>query len=257
MHVKRVTIDSARYPVRDRYPFNLRIFQMTEKLEFDSPVTFFLGENGTGKSTLLKAICRKCNIHIWKYSERSRCETNPYEEMLYRAVDIEWADGPVPGAFFSSQTFNDFVQIVDEWASADSRILDYFGGKSLLTQSHGQSLMSYFRTRYAIKGFYLMDEPETSLSPRSQLALLQVIQSMSRAGHAQFIIATHSPILLSCPGSVIFCFDTTPVRTIAYEETDHYRIYKDFMTNREKYSENMEDLCMHSKILHKRTGGNE
>jgi predicted ATPase len=238
MYLKQVTIDGSRYPVRDRYPFNLRIFQMTEKLTFDSPVTFFLGENGTGKSTLLKAICHKCNIHIWKYSERSRCENNPYEEMLYHAVDIEWTNGPVPGSFFSSQTFNDFTQIVDEWAAANSRVLDYFGGKSLMTQSHGQSLMSYFRTRYTIKGIYLMDEPETSLSPRSQLALLQVIQAMSQAGHAQFIIATHSPILLSCPGAVIFCFDTSPITKIAYEETDHYRIYKDFMANSKRYAEN-------------------
>ncbi|MCG2721087.1 MAG: AAA family ATPase [Thermodesulfovibrionales bacterium] len=235
MHLKTVKIDTAKYPVRDRYPFDLPIFQTSSRIELDSPMTFFLGENGAGKSTLLKAICHRCGIHIWKYSERSRFELNPYEERFYQAVYVEWSNGTVPGSFFSSQTFQDFVQIVDEWASSDSRVLEYFGGKSLMTQSHGQSLMSYFSSRYTRKGIYLMDEPETSLSPKSQLALLRVIHSMSQAGHAQFIIATHSPILLSCPDSDIFCFDTLPIRKIAYEATDHFRIYKDFMVNQERY----------------------
>ena len=114
-------------------------------------------------------------------------------------------------------------------------VLEYFGGKSLMTQSHGQSLMSYFSSRYTRKGLYLMDEPETSLSPKSQLALLRVIHTRMSHGHAQFIIATHSSILLSCPDSDIFCFDTLPIRKIAYEATDHFRIYKDFMVNRERY----------------------
>jgi predicted ATPase len=92
--------------------------------------------------------------------------------------------------------------------------------------------MSYFRSRYRIPGVYFLDEPETALSPRSQLELLAIIEENSRAGHAQFFIATHSPILLACDGATIYSFDEIPVRTIEYEETDHYKVYKAFLTAR-------------------------
>jgi len=105
----------------------------------------------------------------------------------------------------------------------------------LTTQSHGQSLMSFFRSRYQIKGLYLLDEPETALSPRSQIELLDILKNMSAAGHAQFIIATHSPLLLACPGAIIYTFDNSPVQQIQYEQTGHYSLYKDFMMDRNKY----------------------
>jgi predicted ATPase len=148
---------------------------------------------------------------------------------------VEWQNGRVPGSFFGSQIFRHFAELLDEWAAADKGQLSYFGGKSLTTQSHGQSLMSFFRSRYQIKGLYLLDEPETALSPRSQIELLDIIKNMSIAGHAQFIIATHSPLLLACPTAQIYTFDDDHVRQIQYEETDHYRLYKDFMDNRYKY----------------------
>ncbi|MFZ5564583.1 MAG: AAA family ATPase, partial [Thermodesulfobacteriota bacterium] len=123
----------------------------------------------------------------------------------------------------------------DAWAAADPGQLKYFGGKSLLTQSHGQSMMSYFRALYKVKGLYLLDEPETALSPKSQLELLKIIGENSRAGHAQFIMATHSPILLACDGAVIYSFDQAPVQIIPYEETGHYRLYRDFLADRKKF----------------------
>jgi len=95
--------------------------------------------------------------------------------------------------------------------------------------------MSFFKSRYKIKGLYLLDEPETALSPKSQVELLRLLQEMSALGHAQFIIATHSPILLACPGSVIYSFDHSPVKTIHYEDTEHYQIYKSFMESSTKY----------------------
>jgi predicted ATPase len=95
--------------------------------------------------------------------------------------------------------------------------------------------MSFFKARYKFRGLYLLDEPETALSPRSQLELLQVLKDNSEAGHAQFIIATHSPILMACPGATIYSFDEIPVKGIDYEKTEHYRIYRDFMADRSKY----------------------
>lgn len=234
-HVTRVRFYPEKFPDKDVYPFNQKLFRETREVSFSSPLTFFVGENGTGKSTLLKALVHKCGIHIWRDTERMRFEHNPYEEELYRYIDVKWSDGKVPGAFFSSEVFRYFAQYLDEWAAAGPKILDYFGGKSLMTQSHGQSLMSYFKSRYRIKGLYIVDEPETALSPRSQLELLKVLREMSDAGHAQFIIATHSPILMACPGAEIYNFNVIPLERISYEDTEHYRIYKSFFEDRDRH----------------------
>jgi predicted ATPase len=237
LHIREVRLVSKDYPTRDYYPFKIDVLQRTERLSFTSPVTFFVGENGSGKSTLLEALARRCGIYIWKGIERTRSGVNPYEETLFLYLEVEWTDGIVPGSFFSSQIFRNFAQLLDEWEADNPGQIDYFGGKSLLTQSHGQSLMSFFKARYKIKGLYLLDEPETSLSPKSQLELLELLQEMSRLGHAQFIIATHSPILLACPGSVIYSFDHSPLKEIRYEDTEHYKVFKDFMGNPKRYLE--------------------
>lgn len=234
-HLKEVGLLSEQYPTRDHYPFNIDVLQKTRSIQFSHPVTFFIGENGSGKSTLLEALARRCRIHIWSGMDCTRSEPNPYEEMLFLYLQVEWADGVVPGSFFSSQIFRNFAQLVDMWESDNPGQIEYFGGKSLLTQSHGQSLMSFFKSRYKLKGLYLLDEPETALSPKSQLELLKLLQEMSGLGHAQFIIATHSPILLACPGSVIYSFDHSPVKIIRYENTAHYQVYKSFMENPDKY----------------------
>ena len=117
----------------------------------------------------------------------------------------------------------------------DPGLIDYLGGKSLMSQSHGQSLMAFFTSRFKIKGIYFLDEPETALSPKSQLELLNLLKEMARLNHAQFIIASHSPILLACPGAAILSFDENPVKQIDYEATDHYRIYKKFMADPKKF----------------------
>ncbi len=235
MHIKRALLYPEKYPTNERYPFNQELFRQTRSFDFDAPVTFFVGENGTGKSTLLEALSHRCGIHIWRSTERTPLVVNPYEQALYKFMRIEWADGPVPGSYFASDMFRDFAQILDEWASTDPGILKYFGGASLMTLSHGQSLMSYFRSRYRIKGLYLLDEPETALSPGAQIEFVRLIREMGLAGHAQFIIATHSPILLACPGAGILSFDSIPPREVAYEETDHYKVYKAFLEDRDKF----------------------
>ncbi len=232
MHLKRVTLHPDRYPTREYYPFTLDLFHKTRELDFTTPVTLFVGENGTGKSTLLEAVARKCDIFIWREGGRTRYKPNPYEDRLWHYLSVEGVNGCVPGSFFGSSIFQDFARILDEWAATDPGQLDYFGGQSLLTQSHGQSIMSFFKARYAIKGLYLLDEPETALSPKTQLTLLDLLEKMSAAGHAQFLIATHSPILLSCPNATIYSFDSGPIAPMRYEDTDHYKTYKAFMDHR-------------------------
>lgn len=234
-HIKSVTLIHEKFPTGDHYPFKLPIFNSTKRLEFDTPVTLFVGENGTGKSTLLEAMARGSDIHIWSKPDGVRYKFNRYEKELANCLSLEWSNGTVPGAFFGSDIFRDFTRFLDEWAASDPGQLKYFGGESLVTQSHGQSMMSYFRARYQIKGIYFLDEPETALSPRSQLEFLEIIGENSRAGHAQFIIATHSPILLACEGAKIFSFDHVPVRVVDYEQTEHYQIYKRFLIDQTKH----------------------
>jgi len=229
-------LNPEKYPTREHYPFNLDLFQKTRRIELDTPVTFFVGENGSGKSTLLEAITRKCGIYIWQGILRPRYNASPYEHDLYQTISIEWTNGRrVNGSFFGSDIFNNFARILDEWLTMDPGLLEYFGGKSLMSQSHGQSLMAFFKSRLKIKGLYILDEPETALSPKSQLELLELLKEVGCSGQAQFIIATHSPILLACPGARILTFDDAPVRKIDYEDTNHYRIYKEFMADPKKY----------------------
>ena len=234
MHLKSVTFHPQEFPTVEKYPFNLSIFHRTDGIRFDTPVSIFVGENGTGKSTLLEALSHRCGVHIWRNDERIRFENNPYERLFWEYISVEWVNGRVPGSFFGSSVFNDFTQFLEEWAAADPGQLNYFGGRSLITQSHGQSIMSFFKARYQIKGLYFMDEPETALSPKSQLELLDVLTRMGERGHAQFIIATHSPIILACPGATIYSFDRIPIRTVRYEETEHYKIYKKFIEEMDK-----------------------
>jgi predicted ATPase len=235
MHLRKVYIVQGRFPTRKHYPFNLSVLRKTTALDFQTPVTFFVGENGTGKSTLLKAVAVRSGVNIWQGERRIRYAANPYEEQLYRALDLEWSNGRVQGSYFDSQVFRNFAQILDDWAASDPGVLAYFGGKSLLQQSHGQSLMSFFHSRFNIEGLYVLDEPETALSPKSQLELLTLLKNAGNAGHAQFIIATHSPILLACPGSRIFSFDRPQIKPVEYEQTDHYRIFKRFMADRTRF----------------------
>lgn len=235
MHLKSVSLQSNQFPVTDQYPFNLEVFHKAGTIHFGTPVTFFCGENGSGKTTFLEAIAVRCAIKVWKDDGNGRLSQSPFEEELVRYTTVEWCDGPVPGSFFGSRIFNKFSRLLDAWAATDPGLLDYFGGQSLMRRSHGESLMAFFKSRYKIPGLYLLDEPETALSPASQLELLSLLCKMAGEGHAQFIIATHSPILLACPGGEILHFQDNGIDPIGYEDTDYYRIYRDFLENRHDY----------------------
>lgn len=233
-YLTSVSIEPGRFPRNDVYPFSIPLFQSGGELELRTPVTYFIGENGSGKSTLLRAIANRCNIYMWKGFERLRYTSNRYENALCNYLSISWSDGAVPGSYFDSEVFRNFAQILDDWAASDPGILSYFGGESLLTQSHGQCNMSFFRNRFSRRGLYLLDEPETALSPKYQIEFLDLLRETTVNGGAQFIISTHSPILLSHPESEIFSFNKIPVGTIAYEQTELFTVYRDFLNAREE-----------------------
>ena len=232
MHLMSIKVNSEQYPTSRHYPFSIPIVRQMSELTFRRPVAVFVGENGTGKSTLLDAIARKCGIHIWDKPRRHLSHNNPYETHLSDYITATWANGSVPGSLFRAETFRGFADFLDDVALCDPGRLKYHGGRILNTLSHGEAILSYFSGRYHIKGLYLLDEPEAALSPASQVKFLKILQQLEAGGHAQFIMATHSPILLAHPGAQIFSFDSSRIEEVEYENTMHYRLYKQFFTDR-------------------------
>jgi predicted ATPase len=235
MYLVNVRIESERFPTDRFYPFNVPAIRQTPELRFQTPITFFVGENGSGKSTLLEAITRKCGIHVWDKPRRHLAHNNPYETKLVSYIGIGWTNGRVSGSLFRAETFQDFADFLDDVALCDPGRLQYHGGQILNTLSHGEGILSYFNGRFQLKGLYLLDEPESALSPASQIKFLKLLQRYAAEGQAQFVIATHSPILLACPGAQIFSFDLSHIKEVRYEETEQYRIYKQFFSNRPSF----------------------
>ena len=237
MHLLKVSIHSEWYPTRRYYPFNVPVLRHRSTLTFRTPITFFVGENGSGKSTLLEAITRKCGIHLWDKPKRHVVHRNPYETALSKFITVTWANGSVPGSLFRAETFRDLADFLDDVALCDPGRMKYHGGRILNTLSHGEGILTYFGGRYHIRGLYILDEPEAALSPSSQIKFLKLLKQLEAGGHAQFIIATHSPILLAYPGAQIFSFDSSRITEVGYEETTHYQLYKQFLTDRSAFLE--------------------
>jgi predicted ATPase len=229
MHLLNVQIHGDRFPTSRVYPFSIPCIQGIQELQFLKRVVFFVGENGSGKSTLLDAIARKCGIHLWEKPRRHLAHNNPFETRLKDYVTTQWANGGVPGSVFRAETFRDLSDFLDDVALCDPGRLEYHGGQILNTLSHGQGILSYLSARCRVTGLYLLDEPEAALSPASQIRFLKVLRQLEDESSAQFIIATHSPILLAYPGAQILSFEPGGIREIEYEETTHYRLYRQFI----------------------------
>jgi predicted ATPase len=203
MHIRSLSFLHDTFPKKDCYPFNLEVFRKTGTLEFSCPVTFFIGENGTGKSTLLRSIAHGSQFHIWETQVGNRDSRNRYEGDLHKSIRLGWVNGRVTGSFYASEVFHHFAESLDAWSKADPGCLDYFGSTSLVVKSHGQSHMTFFKHRFARKGLYLLDEPENA-SPVISARNPPDAASVYPPGRCQFIIATHSPLLLAMPEEEIF-----------------------------------------------------
>jgi predicted ATPase len=219
----------------EHYPYNLPAFNGLSELSIDSAVTFFVGENGSGKSTLLEAIAKRAGFNPEGGGRSNRFSTAETESSLDNHIRLSWLPKVTQGFFLRAESFYNFASYIDELEREFSTRYAAYGGKSLHQQSHGESFLSLFTHRFRSRGkaLYLLDEPEAALSPARQLALLRILWEQEQSGQAQFIIATHSPILLGYPKAAILNFDTSPISPIRYEDTEHYAITKQFLNNRD------------------------
>ena len=223
-----------------QYPFSLPIIKNLKEIEFPNQVTFFVGENGAGKSTILEAIALNAGFGIEGGSKNISFKTS--EERTYTGTQkfadcliLSWRAKPKNGYFFRAESFFNVANHIDQIAKIDFRIYDSYGGKSLHEQSHGESFLSFFSNRLSHGGFFIFDEPEAALSPQRQLSLLAIIHELCTKTDSQFIIATHSPLLLAYPNATIYSCDADSLTRIAYTETQHYQITKQFLDNPDRY----------------------
>ena len=227
-------------PLQDgSYLQNIQSINKGLQLELKSNVTFFVGENGSGKSTILEAVAELCGFSLRGGNRNHNLNTgyrfNGYESPLAGYLQLGWTPKRITEGFFMrAESFFNFASYIDELAVDDSRILNAYGGRSLHEQSHGESFLSLFNNQFEA-GVYILDEPEAALSPARIMAFMSVIHALEQSGRAQFLIATHSPMLLCYPGATIYQFDDDGVRETNYEDTEHFTLTKSFLNNPQLY----------------------
>ena len=219
------------FPSTDRYPFNITALQGRRTLGFHEPVAFFVGENGCGKSTLIKALAGRCGLHLWGQPQRALRSGELTAAALAAHLRVTLAKDGVTGGLFSADGFRGWAEFLDDVARLDPGQAHYHGGADLTARSHGEGILAYFRARYQIPGLYFLDEPESALSPFSQLELLRILTEYQARGEAQFVIATHSPILMALPGSQVFQFSDEGIEETTFHSTAHFRLYRDFLAD--------------------------
>jgi predicted ATPase len=247
----------------NRFPFSVPVIRALDVLRTDTPVTFFVGENGSGKSTLLEAIAMAARLPAVGSNDLPKDDSLGEQRYLSYALRLVWSRHTARGFFLRAEDFFGFAkrmsamrgeflaqleEIEANYADRSERAkmlamlparaslaeMERMYGADLDANSHGQSFLKLFGSRFVPGGLYLLDEPEAPLSPQSQLALMVMMQDMI-AQQAQFIIATHSPMLLAYPGARIYSFDRAPVQEVPYEELDHVVLTREFLNAPERY----------------------
>jgi predicted ATPase len=237
------------------YPFSVPALSSFSGMDFTTPVTFFVGENGSGKSTLLEAIALRAKLPPATGVPLEHYETLESVRPLALVLRLGWQPRTRVGFFLRAEDFFNFAsgmrrraESMDEMAERfgdDPRVRGYmFAQKQAITTrygedlhavSHGEGFLKFFQSRCVPGGLYLIDEPEAALSPQRQLAFLSLVKSLVEEGDAQFIIATHSPLLLAYPGARILSFDDGALVETAYGDLSHVTLTKNSLENPERY----------------------
>jgi predicted ATPase len=230
-------------PSFKEYPFNLPAVAKLDRLEFHPKVTFFVGENGSGKSTLLEAIAVKLGMNAEgggkNFNFTTRSSHSPLHEYIALRNGIK---RPRDSYFLRAESFFNVATKIEELDAVPSPappIIRSYGGQSLHEQSHGESFLALFLNRLGERGIYLFDEPEAALSPTRQMTLLARLHELANKG-SQFIIATHSPIVMAYPDAWIFLLGRNGPERVKYEDTEHYSVMRAFMLRREQM---LDRLC--------------
>lgn len=211
----------------------VRYLEQEKRLDFDRDVTIFVGENGTGKSTLLEAVAVAYGFNAEGGSRNFNFTTEPSHSELWQYLTLSRGRHAADGYFLRAESFYNVASEIDQLdriPCAGPPIIDSYGGVSLHKQSHGESFLALVQERFRGKGLYLLDEPEAALSPFKQMTLLVEIDRLVKRG-SQFIIATHSPILLTFPGARVYQFSAAGIEAVAYQETEHFQLSKRFLND--------------------------
>ncbi|HEX8409671.1 MAG TPA: AAA family ATPase [Thermoanaerobaculia bacterium] len=229
LFVRSVALERENVPSFDHYPFDLPIIREFGELEFTAPVTFLIGENGTGKSTLIEAIAVACGFNAEGGSKNFNFETLSSTSPLHEYLHLTRGHKrPTDGYFLRAESFFNVATEIDQ-----RDLAAWYGGKSLHAMSHGESFFTLLNDRLLGGGLYIFDEPEAALSPTRQMAMLTRIHELVLDA-SQLIIATHSPILMAYPGAQILQLDGGEIRPVEYEETEHYQVTRQFFDRRER-----------------------
>jgi predicted ATPase len=240
-----VRLDRDKIASFDRYPFCIPAVRNLERLAFSPAVTFFIGENGSGKSTLMEAIATRYGYNAEGGSKNFNFSTEDTHSDLHDYITLErGALHPSDGFFLRAESFYNVATQIDQLG-----VKRAYGGRSLHGQSHGEAFLSLLQHRFQGDGVYLLDEPEAALSPQRQLSVLTLLHRLVYH-QSQLIIATHSPILLAYPNALIYQFSESGIAEIAYTETEHYQVTRDFLNRHERMIElliSAEDADLESK----------
>jgi len=244
--LKKIALLRDRVSDWDAYPFSVPAIRQLEELKLKSRVCFFAGENGTGKSTLLEAIA----VHYGFGREggtrnfsNDSTESNHSVDPLVRALRLSFDKRTGAGFFLRAESWFNTVSYMDNLDLEPAKsppISAFYGGQSLHTRSHGETFFTVLDLKFRRNGLFLLDEPEAALSPQRQLAFLVLVHDVLREyKDAQFIISTHSPILLGYPNAQIVSFDDAPLHEITYEEAGSMQVVKQFVNHREEFLEEL------------------
>lgn len=236
-YLRSIALLREEVPSFKKYPFHLPAVAQFERLDFHPKVTYIVGENGMGKSTMLEAIAVALGFNAEGGTLNFTFSTaETHSELHHYLRPIRGVYKPRDGFFFRAESYYNLATEIDRLDSAPSfgpDLIQSYGGRSLHNMSHGESFFATFMNRFGGKGLYIMDEPEAALSPFRQMAMLSRIHDLVNR-QSQFIISTHSPILMAYPDSVIYQLTPEGIQEVTLEETDHFMIMKEFMNHRDR-----------------------